>query len=91
MKKIFFLTFVLLFGRIAFSQELIIHRGAKGPFLTHTVAPKENFYSLGRLYNIPPKEGLDHPIMPWKEANTRIINALTGQIISLKDYWPLDK
>ena len=42
-------------------------------------------------YNIPPKEGLDHPIMPLKEANTRIINALTGQIISLKDYWPLDK
>jgi hypothetical protein len=42
-------------------------------------------------YNIPPKEGLDHPIMPWKDANTRIINALTGQIISLKDYWPLDK
>lgn len=22
----------------------------------HTVAPKENFYSLGRMYNIPPKE-----------------------------------
>lgn len=56
MKKIFFLTFVLLLGRIAFSQEFVVHRGAKGFYLTHTVSPKENFYSLGRLYNVPPKE-----------------------------------
>ncbi len=25
-------------------------------YITHTVQPKENFYSLGRMYNISPKE-----------------------------------
>ena len=27
----------------------------KKPFLLHTVAPKENFYSIGRIYNISPR------------------------------------
>ena len=56
MKKFFFLTLVLLFCGVAFSQELIARHSDKGLYLVHTVAPKENFYSLGRLYNVPPKE-----------------------------------
>lgn len=56
MKKVFFLTFVLLFCCVAFSQELVAHHGDKGLYVVHTVTSKENFYSLGRLYNVPPKE-----------------------------------
>lgn len=56
MKRIFFLTFVLLLCTAAFAQEMIARHSDKGMFVVHTVAPKENFYSLGRLYNIPPKE-----------------------------------
>lgn len=42
-------------------------------------------------YNKPMSDGLDYPILPWKDANTRIINAVTGKVIALKDYYLLDK
>lgn len=35
--------------------DLIVQRNAEGLYLTHQVAPKENFYSIGRLFNISPK------------------------------------
>ncbi|HRQ50685.1 MAG TPA: LysM peptidoglycan-binding domain-containing protein [Agriterribacter sp.] len=38
------------------SADLIIQSENGKLFLTHTVEPKENFYSIGRLYNISPKE-----------------------------------
>lgn len=56
MKKFLFLTFVLLLCSGAFAQDLVVRQNGKGPYVVHTVAPKENFYSLGRLYNIPPKD-----------------------------------
>ena len=37
------------------SSALIVQRDANGLFLYHVVAPKENFYSIGRLFNISPK------------------------------------
>lgn len=46
------------FAKFARSQshELII-RGVTGKlYLEHTVVPKENWYSVGRLYNVSPKE-----------------------------------
>ncbi len=36
--------------------ELLVKSNEKGLYLNHTVAAKENFYSIGRLYNISPKE-----------------------------------
>jgi LysM repeat protein len=56
MKKILFLTFVSLLCSWSFAQEIIASHNDKGMFVVHTVAPKETFYSLGRLYNIPPKD-----------------------------------
>jgi LysM repeat protein len=56
MKKIIFLVFVSLFCSWSFAQEIIARHNDKGMFVMHTVSPKESFYSLGRLYNIPPKE-----------------------------------
>ena len=56
MKKFLILTVVLLLCAGAFAQEPLVHRGEKGLYVTHTVAPKENFYSLGRLYNVAPKD-----------------------------------
>ena len=35
--------------------DLIVQRDAAGLYLEHQVAPKENFYSIGRLFNISPK------------------------------------
>src|SRR5438045_688884 len=56
MKKFLFIALVLLLCRGAFAQDLVVRHSAKGSYIAHTVAPKENFYSIGRLYNIPPKE-----------------------------------
>lgn len=38
------------------SNDLIVQSELGRHYLNHTVAPKENFYSIGRLYNISPKE-----------------------------------
>lgn len=57
MKKLTTLSLtVCCFLQICFSQALFI-QGEKGNlYLTHKVVPKENWYSVGRLYNISPKE-----------------------------------
>ena len=41
---------------IAQPGELLIKNSDKGLYLDHKVAAKENFYSVGRLYNVPAKE-----------------------------------
>lgn len=58
MKKLGFtlLFFVLLSGLTAQSYDLTVQAEGGKLFLNHTVAPKENLYSIGRLYNISPKE-----------------------------------
>jgi LysM repeat protein len=57
MKKSFLLAIILGCCSFVFAQnELLIHNSDKGLYLVHTVQPKENFYSIGRLYNIYPKD-----------------------------------
>ncbi|NTS40531.1 LysM peptidoglycan-binding domain-containing protein [Flavisolibacter sp. BT320] len=56
MKRFFFVAIIFLCCHGVFAQNLVVQHNSKGAYLVHTVAPKENFYSLGRLYNIPPKE-----------------------------------
>lgn len=57
MKKSFLLALLLFCGAIVFAQDqLLVQSSNKGLYLVHKVKPKENFYSIGRLYNISPKE-----------------------------------
>ncbi|HEX2533774.1 MAG TPA: LysM peptidoglycan-binding domain-containing protein [Chitinophagaceae bacterium] len=57
MKKSWLLALVLFLTTVAFSQNtLLIQKDEKGLFLSHTVTPKETFYSVGRLYHIAPKD-----------------------------------
>ena len=59
MKKLAFIFLVCVsFTRISFSQssELIVESESGKLFLNHTVTPKENWYSIGRLFNISPKD-----------------------------------
>jgi LysM repeat protein len=53
-----FLLFSLFFAQSVRSQsdELIIQGETGKLYLLHTVVAKENWYSIGRLYNIGPKE-----------------------------------
>ena len=58
MKKPFLFTFLLITCfYFSFSQtgEVISKHGAKGLYIEHTVAAKENFYSIGRAFNVHPK------------------------------------
>lgn len=58
MKKHFFsFSIALIFSLIIHAQDrLMVQSGNNGIYLKHTVAPKENYYAIGRLYNVPPKE-----------------------------------
>lgn len=57
MKKSSLIIIFVLCATLAFAQnELLVQSSDKGLYLTHTVVAKENFYSVGRLFNIPPKE-----------------------------------
>jgi LysM repeat protein len=59
MKKLAALLLICLsFTKISFAQsnELIVESESGKLFLTHTVTPKENWYSIGRLFNISPKD-----------------------------------
>ncbi len=73
---------LLLFGIItntvtAQSGSLMVMGVSPDLYLVHTVAPKENWYSVGRLYNISPKE-----IAPFNSLT--IDNALSiGQQVKI--------
>jgi LysM repeat protein len=59
MKKIFLFAFVFIaFTHFCLAQtgNLMVKSSDKGLYLDHKVTAKENFYSIGRLYNAPPKE-----------------------------------
>lgn len=58
MKKLLFTIFSLVIAvtLAAQSSDLIIQTEGAKHYLNHTVTAKENLYSIGRLYNISPKE-----------------------------------
>lgn len=59
MKKalLFFLLQVVAAGVLfAQKEELMLKSGEKGFYVDHKLTPKENFYSIGRLFNVPPKD-----------------------------------
>jgi LysM repeat protein len=49
---------VLVTGGSSFAQQNTLVIGGSTPklFIIHKVTSKENFYSIGRMYNVPPKE-----------------------------------
>jgi LysM repeat protein len=57
MKKFFFVAFLFLSSFVSYSQlELLVQNNDKGLYLNHTVTAKETLYSLGRLYNLHPRD-----------------------------------
>jgi hypothetical protein len=58
MKRAFFILFLIFSCFASFSQTvpLMVHMDNNNlPYLHHSVGPKENFYSIGRIYNISPR------------------------------------
>lgn len=57
MKKSLLAVLLSISSFLGFSQaQLQVHSNEKGLYVVHTVSPKENFYSIGRLYSISPKD-----------------------------------
>ena len=57
--KMIWILVIALFASTGFlfgQSDMLIKRSDKGLYVDHKVQPKENFYSIGRFYNIPPKE-----------------------------------
>src|SRR5579859_1046242 len=48
--------FFIKFAKSQTSNELTVYGQTGKLYLEHTVVPKENWYSVGRLYNVSPKE-----------------------------------
>jgi LysM repeat protein len=46
---------VAVAGLRAQTEELMVRNGNKGSYVEHKVTAKENFYSIGRLFNVHPK------------------------------------
>lgn len=57
MKKTLLSLALWLCSYAAFAQqEVLVQSNEKGLYVPHTVSPKENFYSIGRMYAISPKD-----------------------------------
>jgi LysM repeat protein len=56
MKRLLALIICIPLFTAAQNKALMIEGAAPNLYLNHTVAAKENYYSIGRMYNISPKE-----------------------------------
>lgn len=56
MKRLLIGLFLLPLFALAQDALLVVEGAAPDFYLSHTVLPKENYYSIGRMYNISPKE-----------------------------------
>jgi LysM repeat protein len=56
MKKLILILFALPLFAKAQDGALMVQGTTGNLYLNHTTAPKESFYSIGRLYNMSPKE-----------------------------------
>ena len=57
MRKLIFAFILTVSGFLAKAQNNLLIVGGNSPdlYISHTVLPKENYYSIGRIYNISPK------------------------------------
>lgn len=56
MKRLLFLFTLLPSILLAQDKPLMAEGISPNLYLTHTIAPKENYYSIGRMYNCSPKD-----------------------------------
>ncbi len=56
MKRLYIWLFILPSFTFAQDKHIMIQGEAPNLFINHSVVPKDNYYSIGRLYNVSPKE-----------------------------------
>jgi LysM repeat protein len=77
MKKILILFLLLPFFAAAQENTLLVEGVSPSLYLTHKVAPTENYYSIGRIYNASPKD-----IAPFNNLQLEAGLSL-GQVIKI--------
>lgn len=86
-KIILILSLIFSTGNL-FAQpaELVVQGVSPELYVTHIVAPKENWYSVGRLYNISPKEiapfnkvAMDKPLAIGEQLKIPLTNSNFSQ------------
>lgn len=55
MKKLFILLLLIPTALFAQVKKVYVDGSNNDPYINHVVEPKENFYSIGRIYNISPR------------------------------------
>ncbi len=77
MQKLLFFLLLIPFCATAQKNTLLVQGASPGLYMNHKVLPKENYYSIGRIYNISPKE-----IAPYN--NLQMESGLSlGQILKI--------
>lgn len=56
MKRILFVLFSLPIFAVAQDKQLIVEGSGSALYINHIVVARDNFYSIGRMYNVSPKE-----------------------------------
>lgn len=56
MKKYLLLFLCIPFLSFAQEKSLLVESNSTGLYVNHKVAPKENYYSIGRIYNVSPRD-----------------------------------
>lgn len=83
MNRLILFIFSIIISPIIYAQsgDLIVQGAGQDLHLIHTVAPKENWYSIGRIYNISPKEiapynhlTIEHPLSIGQQLNIPLTN-----------------
>lgn len=78
MNRVVLFVLLIIASHIMYAQtgDLMVQGSGQDLHLVHTVAPKENWYSIGRIYNISPKEiapfnhlAIDNPLSIGQQLN----------------------
>ncbi|MER3464262.1 MAG: hypothetical protein C4329_07435 [Chitinophagaceae bacterium] len=77
MKKTLLIAFAVFITSFGFAQQLLVHNSGNNLYIEHKVAPKENFYSVSRLYAVAPKEIAEYNKLDMKHGLT------IGQVIRI--------
>jgi LysM repeat protein/uncharacterized protein (UPF0333 family) len=73
MRKLFTVLLALIaINAISLAQNKLLVADGTSPnlYITHTIEPKENYYSVGRLYNFSPKELAAYNNLPFDKGLT---------------------
>ncbi len=79
MRKLFAIFSILFTYNISSAQDKLLIAEGTSPnlYITHTIAPKENYYSVGRMYNVSPRELAPYNNLTFEKGFT------IGQIIRI--------